>query len=123
MSNLRASHLIMFALLLLSGFAQATDALDIEVQEDTFPPIIDGLPPLMCGEEMCPQKNRIHQSIPSDVLPPVEKNGWWFSYGPDRDSNGMDDRLQRIISGEYESQSPTSIIGNDGRLTVAIVVD
>ena len=123
MSNLRASHLIMFALLLLSGFAQATDALDIEVKEDTFPPIIDGLPPLMCGEEMCPQKNRIHQSIPSDVLPPVEKNGWWFSYGPDRDSNGMDDRLQRIISGEYESQSPTSIIGNDGLLTVAIVVD
>ena len=34
----------------------------------------------------------------------------------------MDDRLERIIAGE-ESQSTTSIIGADGRKTVAIIVD
>ena len=123
MRNLRVSNIIMFSILILSGFAQATDIHDIDDQDEIFPVIIDGLPPLMCDGELCPLKNRLHESIPSDVVPPVEKNGWWFSYGPDRDSNGMDDRLQRIISSEYESESPTSIIGKDGRYTVAIVVD
>ncbi len=123
MSNVRASNIIMFALLIFSGFAQATDALQAEVDEEQFPPVIDGLPPLMCDEEICPLKDRSFDEIPDDVILPVEENGWWFSYGPDRDSNGMDDRLQRIIASEYESQSPTSIIGSDGRLTVAIIVD
>ena len=123
MGNLRISNIIMFSILILSGFAQATDIHDVDDQDEIFPVIIDGLPPLMCDDELCPLKNRIHKSIPSDVIPPVEQNGWWFSYGPDRDSNGMDDRLQRIISSEYESESPTSIIGGDGRETVAIVVD
>ena len=35
----------------------------------------------------------------------------------------MDDRLQRILDGEYESVSTTAIVGPDGRLTVAIHVD
>ena len=107
MGNLRISNIIMFSILILSGFAQATDIHDVDDQDEIFPVIIDGLPPLMCDDELCPLKNRIHKSIPSDVIPPVEQNGWWFSYGPDRDSNGMDDRLQRIISSEYESESPT----------------
>ena len=34
----------------------------------------------------------------------------------------MDDRLQRVIAG-YESISPTAVVGNDGKKTVAIVVD
>ena len=123
MRTLQVSTIIMFALLLLSGVSQATDVLQIESQNGKFPPIVDGLPPLICGEELCPLKDRSHDSIPEGVIPPVEKNGWWFSYGPDRDSNGMDDRLQRIISSEYESESPTSIIGVDGRATVAVVVD
>jgi len=122
-SKIRASNIIMFALLIFSGFAQATDALQTETLEDQYPPIIEGLPSLMCGEEICPLKDRIHSEIPEDVIPPVEENGWWFSYGPDRDSNGMDDRLQRIISSEYESQSPSSIVGSDGRLTIAVVID
>jgi len=123
MGNVSAANLIMFVLLILSGFAQATDVVSVEVQEEQFPTIIEGLPPLKCGMDICPIKDRLHLQIPEDVLPPVEQNGWWFSYGPDRDSNGMDDRLQRIISSEYESQSPTSIIGSDGRSTVAIVID
>jgi len=122
-SNVRASNIIMFALLIFSGFAQATDALQTETLEVQYPPIIEGLPSLMCGEEICPLKDRFHYEIPEDVIPPVEENGWWFSYGPDRDSNGMDDRLQRIISSEYESQSPSSVVGPDGRLTIAVVID
>ena len=34
----------------------------------------------------------------------------------------MDDRLQRVLAGQ-ESISPTAIIGEDGRKTVAIIVD
>ena len=47
----------------------------------------------------------------------------WFGYWYDLDSDGMDDRLQRIIAGERTSVSTTSITGEDGRPTVAIVVD
>lgn len=52
-----------------------------------------------------------------------EDYGWWFSYGPDVNFDGMDDRLEVVISGAHESISTTSIIGSDGRKTVAIVVD
>jgi subtilisin family serine protease len=51
-----------------------------------------------------------------------EDYGWWFAYGPDSNFNGMDDRLEKVISGE-ESVSTTAILGADGRKTVAIVVD
>ena len=51
-----------------------------------------------------------------------EDYGWWFSYGPDSNFDGMDDRLEKVIAGE-ESVSTTAIIGADGRKTVAIVVD
>ena len=51
-----------------------------------------------------------------------EDYGWWFSYGPDSNFDGLDDRLEKVIAGE-ESVSTTAIIGADGRKTVAIVVD
>ncbi len=51
-----------------------------------------------------------------------EDYGWWFSYGPDLNFDGMDDRLETVIAGE-DSVSTTSIIGTDGKKTVAIVVD
>ena len=51
-----------------------------------------------------------------------EDYGWWFSYGPDSNFDGMDDRLEKVIAGE-DSVSATAIIGADGRKTVAIVVD
>ena len=71
---------------------------------------VDGLPPLVCENgEFCPTPDR--------------GLGPWLAYSPDRDHNGMDDRLQRVLSGEYESVSPTAIEGPDGRLTVAIHVD
>ena len=46
MRNLRVSNIIMFSILILSGFAQATDIHDIDNQDEIFPVIIDGLPPL-----------------------------------------------------------------------------
>ena len=52
----------------------------------------------------------------------VEDYGWWFSYGPDVNFDGMDDRLEKVIAGA-ESVSSTAIVGADGRKTVAIVVD
>ena len=51
-----------------------------------------------------------------------EDYGWWFSYGPDLNFDGMDDRLEKVIAGE-DSVSTTAITGADGRKTVAIVVD
>ena len=80
-------------------------------------------PPLMCNGEICPLTDRDPQNPPFDAGMAVEEQGWWFSYWYDFDSDGMDDRLQRIIAGERNSVSTTSIIGMDGVNTVAIVVD
>ena len=81
------------------------------------------LPPLMCGENVCPNKDRSPGFPPSGSGWPVEEPGWWFGYWYDMDSNGMDDRLQKIIAGQRVSVSTTSITGADGFPTVAIVVD
>jgi subtilisin family serine protease len=83
------------------------------------PILIDGLPPLMCGDDLCPRPTRM---IDRGDRASQEPDMWWLSYGPDLDWNGMDDRLQRVLAG-HESISPTAIIGPDGRKTVAIVVD
>ena len=81
--------------------------------------IVENVPPLDCGEHLCLVPDR---DIDRGERPASEEYGWWYAYGPDRDFNGMDDRLQWILHGE-ESISPTAIIGADGRKTVAIVVD
>ena len=83
------------------------------------PILVDGLPPLMCGEDLCLRPVR---DIDRNGRFSAEADQWWQSYGPDLDWNGMDDRLQRVLAGA-ESVSPTSIIGPDGRKTVAIIVD
>ena len=92
-----------------------------EAPEPLFadPIFIDGLPPLMCGEEACDRPTRF---IDRGDRPSSEPDMWWLSYGPDLDWNGMDDRLQRVLDGQ-ESISPTAVVGPDGRKTVAIVVD
>ena len=61
--------------------------------------------------------------IPYDASDPVEEPGWWLSFGYDTNSNGMDDRLEGIIYGSSESISPTSVVGPDGRKTVAVVIN
>jgi len=80
-------------------------------------------PALMCGVSECEPIDRSIRAPPFDAGVPVEDEGWWFGYWYDLDSDGMDDRLQRIIAGQRESVSSTAIIGLDGRPTVAIVVD
>ena len=89
------------------------------VAEFEAPILVEGLPPLMCGEEHCERPTRM---IERGDRPSSEPNQWWLGYGPDLDWNGMDDRLQRVLAGE-PSVSSTAIIGPDGRETVAIVVD
>ena len=123
-------HLLIVTLFLFSSASQATDLTLQEpgiIQEPTAstPPasLVDEVPPLMCGDTICEFIDRSYDSIPGDRLPPVEDYGWWFAYGPDRDWNGMDDRLQYILAGHYDSVSATAIIAPDGRKTVAIVVD
>ena len=76
---------------------------------------------LICGEEEC-QKERNPTHTPLDSSPPVMEFGWWNGFWSDSDSNGFDDRLQLIVTGERESVSVTSIVGDDGRGTVAIIV-
>ncbi len=83
------------------------------------PILVDGLPPLMCGDAPCERPLRLYDRA---ERPSAEPDMWWLSYGPDLDWNGMDDRLQRVLAGE-PSISPTSILGPDGRKTVAVVVD
>ncbi|MDE0708705.1 MAG: S8 family serine peptidase, partial [Candidatus Poseidoniales archaeon] len=104
----------LFAVLLMlltsmSPLALGGTSEEFEVHE--VPTIfVSGLPALICENgDSCPTPNR--------------GAGPWQAYSPDRDHNGMDDRLQRILDGEYESVSTTAIEGPGGRLTVAIHVD
>ena len=104
---------VLFALLMLfadiSGgvLATSTDASQTVAYED--PILVDGLPPLMCGEDLCERPTRI---IDRGGRASAEPDLWWLAYGPDLDWNGMDDRLQRVLDGQ-ESISPTAIIGPD----------
>jgi len=79
-------------------------------------------PALMCGLDPCPPKDRSPTHSPPDAEPPVQEFGWWLEFWSDADYNGMDDRLQLVLSGQRESVSKTAITGDDGRLTVAIIV-
>ena len=79
------------------------------------------IPSLICGEEEC-QKERNPTHTPLNSSPPAMEFGWWNGFWSDSDSNGFDDRLQLIVAGERESVSVTSIVGDDGRGTVAIIV-
>ena len=114
---------LMFLIADLGAFATASTT-NLEQEEQlivqfTEPIFIDGLPPLMCEDGYCQRPLRM---IDRDGRDASEEDGWWQGYGPDLDWNGMDDRLQRVLVG-YDSISPTAIIGEDGKKTVAIVVD
>ena len=95
----------------------AEEEFERQFQDENLPP------PLMCGDDICSAKDRIPGFPPAGAGWPVEEPGWWFGYWYDLDSDGMDDRLQRIIAGQRTSVSTTSITGADGLPTVAIVVD
>ena len=114
---------VLFALLMLfadiSGGVLASTTSTSEVNEYEPPILVEGLPPLMCGEELCERPTRLFERGDRAA---AEDDQWWQAYGPDLDWNGMDDRLQRVLAGE-ESVSSTAIMGADGRKTVAIVVD
>ena len=114
---------LLFALLVLladvSGGLLSNPVAATEVADHEAPILVEGLPPLMCGEDLCERPTRI---IERGDRASNEPDMWWLGYGPDLDWNGMDDRLQRVLAGE-ESISPTAVIGPDGRKTVAIVVD
>ncbi|MEC7065231.1 MAG: hypothetical protein VXX05_03835, partial [Candidatus Thermoplasmatota archaeon] len=114
---------LLFALLMLladvSGGLLSNPVSATQVAEFEEPILVDGLPPLMCGEVLCERPTRM---IDRGDRASNEPDMWWLSYGPDLDWNGMDDRLQRVLAGQ-ESISPTAIIGPDGLKTVAVVVD
>ncbi|MAH41941.1 MAG: hypothetical protein CMO41_06830, partial [Verrucomicrobiales bacterium] len=114
---------VLFALLMLfadiSGGVLSATTPTTETSEYEPPILVEGLPPLMCGEELCERPTR---HIDRGDRASSEPDQWWQAYGPDLDWNGMDDRLQRVLAGQ-ESVSSTAIMGPDGRKTVAIVVD
>lgn len=113
---------IVFLFADLGVLANESDTTPVEFETQSLysePILVDGLPPLMCGDELCLRPVR---DIDRGDRISAEEVQWWQSYGPDLDWNGMDDRLQRVLAGA-ESVSPTAIIGPDGRKTVAIVVD
>ncbi len=123
------SPLLILAILLIMDFSVGAAAMipddsiiDNDADNETEPD--SRLPPAMrCGEVICSPIDR-SPGFPSwDAGPPVEDVNWWFNYWYDLDSDGMDDRLQRIITGETESVSLSQITGEDGRKTVAIVID
>lgn len=93
-----------------------------EIRDGPAAAPVQSPPILMCGSETCPPKDRSPSHSPLDSGAPVMDFGWWHGFWSDSDSNGMDDRLQSILSGERESVSKTSIVGEDGVPTVAIIV-
>ena len=80
------------------------------------------IPELLCGNLVCEKKDRSPSHTPIDAGDPVQEYGWWYDYWNDHDNNGMDDDLQMVIDGQKDSQSTTSIVGIDGRNTVAIII-
>ncbi len=111
--------LLMLTLPLASQSQAFITAPEVDEPMHSPPILVDGLPPLVCGEDLC---DRPLRTFARDGRDANMDYGWWQAYGPDLDWNGMDDRLQRVMSG-IDSMSPTSIIGPDGQKTVAIVVD
>ena len=117
--------LLLVIIFLFADLGVLANESDVEISESNTqslfsqPILVEGLPPLMCGEELCLRPIR---DIDRGERVSAEADQWWQSYGPDLDWNGMDDRLQRVLAGA-DSVSPTAIIGPDGRKTVAIVVD
>ena len=93
-----------------------------EDNEDLLQVIDDGIPALICDNEICPEKFLGIGFPPWDASPAVEEPYWWMNFNTDRDSNGMEDSLQYMIAGGKESHSATAILGNDGRMTTAIIV-
>ena len=113
---------LVFLMLLVpcTAFVSSYGSLEAPTKTTHAPAIlIDGLPPLLCGDEICERPLREYER---DGRFATREYGSWQAYGPDLDWNGMDDRLQHILNGE-ESMSPTAILGPDGKKTVAIVVD
>ena len=113
-SNLgvRGFAILIALVFLIADCSSAASALAPDNQENFHethslthvePILIDGLPPLMCGEDLCDRPLRMN--LRGD-MPAAEKDGWWLAYGPDLDWNGMDVRLQRVIGG-FCSISPT----------------
>ena len=116
------AFLLVFLLLLVpcTAFVSSQENVGSGIEKTHAPAIlVDGLPPLMCGDDICERPLREYDR---DGRYATREYGSWQAYGPDLDWNGMDDRLQYILDGE-ESISPTAIIGPDGKKTVAIVVD
>ena len=116
------AFLLVFLLLLVpcAAFVSSQDNVESPIEITHAPAIlVDGLPPLECGDEICERPLREYLR---DGRPAAQEYGWWNSFGPDLDWNGMDDRLQRVLDG-MDSVSPTAIIGPDGKKTVAIIVN
>ena len=80
------------------------------------------IPELKCQGETCPEKYLGIGFPPWDASPAVEEPYWWINFATDKDANGMEDSLQYMIDGQKESHSATAILGNDGRMTTAIIV-
>ena len=103
------AFLLVFLLLLVpcTAFVSSQENVDSPIEITHAPAIlVDGLPPLMCGDEVCERPLREYLR---DGRPAAQEYGWWNSFGPDLDWNGMDDRLQRVLDG-MDSVSPTATV-------------
>ena len=109
-------------LLLTMGVEAEDDATVVDAWGTRPAQLVDGLPPLLCESGTpCDIPARM-PTVPVGATS-AESSQWWFSFGPDVDANGFDDRLQDVLAGNGSSPSPTAILAPDGRMTVALVID
>ena len=99
--RLNLTPLVLVAMILVMDMGVGVSASTaIQTEDLTSQERPENWPPaLMCGEVICDPIDRTVRSPPFDAESPVEDEGWWFGYWYDLDSDGMDDRLQRIIAG------------------------
>ena len=106
----------------VSAIVPSDDDTNIDQNDELSVVSASEIPPLICNNEICPEKFLGIGFPPWDASPAVEEPYWWMNFNTDQDSNGMEDSLQYMIAGQKESHSATAILGDDGRMTTAIIV-
>ncbi|MBP65662.1 MAG: hypothetical protein CMA67_00215, partial [Euryarchaeota archaeon] len=86
-SNPRQALFLVLLMLMLPLASQSqafSDAPEIKETTHVAPILVEGLPPLYCGEQLC---DRPLRTVDREGRDANMEYGWWQAYGPDLDWN------------------------------------